>query len=207
MQLWSLAWDAIFITYSDIVKYWFLKTLNFRTSHISNQPFVSQTVHFYPLFVEMPDLSTHSGFHRIFALGFFAYLFSHYIPRWTIITVATVPSTATVCKFESRLELWPGYATSIMPYETDVLLSADVSHKVLRQTTVLEYLYDLYRTESRDFHGTAVKKLVGQIILTRYNYWFKCTLNTSCFQIYSIIKINDNCSFSKSHEFFWLLWT
>ncbi|XP_020631825.1 piwi-like protein 1 isoform X2 [Orbicella faveolata] len=69
-----------------------------------------------------------------------------------------------------KLELWPGYTTSIMPYETEVLLSADVSHKVLRQTTVLEYLYELYNTvNQRDFHSTATKKLVGQIILTRYN--------------------------------------
>ncbi|XP_068681290.1 piwi-like protein 1 [Montipora foliosa] len=68
-----------------------------------------------------------------------------------------------------RLELWPGYTTSIMPYETDVLLSADVSHKVLRQSTVLEYLYDLYGSTKKDFHGEACKKLIGQIILTRYN--------------------------------------
>lgn len=73
-------------------------------------------------------------------------------------------------KIEPRLELWPGYTTSIMPYETEVLLSADVSHKVLRQTTVLEYLYELYNTvNQRDFHSTATKKLVGQIILTRYS--------------------------------------
>lgn len=72
------------------------------------------------------------------------------------------------------LELWPGYSTSILPYETDFLLSADVSHKVLRTTTVLEYLYELYERHERmgrkgDFHGEATKKLVGQIVLTRYN--------------------------------------
>ena len=70
-----------------------------------------------------------------------------------------------------KLELWPGYATSIMPYETEVLLSADVSHKVLRTTTVLEYLYELYNGLGGrgDFHAEARKKLVGQIVLTRYN--------------------------------------
>nr|AIY62327.1 piwi [Fimbriaphyllia ancora] len=78
-----------------------------------------------------------------------------------------VGSPIMIDKF--KLELWPGYTTSILPYETDVLLSADVSHKVLRQTTVLEYLYDLYNSTRRDFHGEACKKLVGQIILTRYN--------------------------------------
>ena len=78
-----------------------------------------------------------------------------------------------------RLELWPGYTTSIMPYETEVLLSADVSHKVLRQTTVLEYLYELYNSvNQREFHSIATKKLVGQIILTRY-----CLLIADAFKV------------------------
>lgn len=69
------------------------------------------------------------------------------------------------------LQLWPGYSTSILPYETDILLSADVSHKVLRTTTVLEYLYELYERMGQrgNFHMEATKKLVGQIVLTRYN--------------------------------------
>ncbi|RMX60997.1 hypothetical protein pdam_00014203 [Pocillopora damicornis] len=69
------------------------------------------------------------------------------------------------------LQLWPGYSTSILPYETDILLSADVSHKVLRTTTVLEYLYELYECMGQrgNFHMEATKKLVGQIVLTRYN--------------------------------------
>ncbi|XP_015776705.1 PREDICTED: piwi-like protein 1 [Acropora digitifera] len=72
--------------------------------------------------------------------------------------------------FLCRLELWPGYTTSIMPYETDVLLSADVSHKVLRQTTVLEFLYELYNSgRERNFYDEACKQLIGQIVLTRYN--------------------------------------
>lgn len=56
-----------------------------------------------------------------------------------------------------------------MPYETDVLLSADVSHKVLRQTTVLEFLYELYNSgRARNFYDEACKQLIGQIVLTRY---------------------------------------
>ena len=69
-----------------------------------------------------------------------------------------------------RLELWPGYTTSILQYETDILLSADVSHKVLRQSTVLDYLYELFHTK-KDFHNEATKKVVGQIVLTRYWSW------------------------------------
>lgn len=69
-----------------------------------------------------------------------------------------------------RLELWPGYTTSILQYETDILLSADVSHKVLRQSTVLDYLYELYNTK-KDFYNEATKRVVGQIVLTRYWSW------------------------------------
>ncbi|KAK2562296.1 Piwi-like protein 1 [Acropora cervicornis] len=79
-----------------------------------------------------------------------------------------------------RLELWPGYTTSIMPYETDVLLSADVSHKVLRQTTVLEFLYELYNSgRARNFYDEACKQLIGQIVLTRYRRLYSHFLSLS----------------------------
>ena len=82
--------------------------------------------------------------------------------------------------FLFRLELWPGYTTSIMPYETDVLLSADVSHKVLRQTTVLEFLYELYNSgRARNFYDEACKQLIGQIVLTRYRRLYSHFLSLS----------------------------
>lgn len=76
--------------------------------------------------------------------------------------------------------MWPGYTTSIMPYETDVLLSADVSHKVLRQTTVLEFLYELYNSgRARNFYDEACKQLIGQIVLTRYRRLYSHFLSLS----------------------------
>ncbi|KXJ16819.1 Piwi-like protein 1 [Exaiptasia diaphana] len=68
-----------------------------------------------------------------------------------------------------NLEIWPGYSTSILKHECGVLLGADVSHKVLRKETVLAFLYDLYKSNQRNFHEIAAKKLVGEIVLTRYN--------------------------------------
>ncbi|XP_077995960.1 piwi-like protein 1 [Glandiceps talaboti] len=68
-----------------------------------------------------------------------------------------------------KLELWPGFSSSILQYETNVMLCADVSHKVLRQDTVLELLYAMNAESSRDFYDHATKKLVGEIVLTRYN--------------------------------------
>lgn len=67
-----------------------------------------------------------------------------------------------------------------MPYETDVLLSADVSHKVLRQTTVLEFLYELYNSgRARNFYDEACKQLIGQIVLTRYRRLYSHFLSLS----------------------------
>ena len=66
----------------------------------------------------------------------------------------------------TRLELWPGFITSILQYETNVMLCADISHKILRTDTVYDYLNDLFQT-SRNFHDQAEKTLVGEIVLTR----------------------------------------
>lgn len=50
---------------------------------------------------------------------------------------------------EYRLELWPGYITSIARYERDIYLQAEISYKVLRKDTA----YDLIRecSRGRDF--------------------------------------------------------
>eukprot|EP00795_Rhopilema_esculentum_P015072 gene15072-6238_t len=71
---------------------------------------------------------------------------------------------------QHRLQLWPGYNTSILRFDAGVLLNIDVSHKVMRLDTVLDILTELYSQvgESR-FHNIATKKLVGETVLTRYN--------------------------------------
>uniref|UniRef100_A0A4W3IZG4 Piwi-like RNA-mediated gene silencing 1 n=1 Tax=Callorhinchus milii TaxID=7868 RepID=A0A4W3IZG4_CALMI len=66
--------------------------------------------------------------------------------------------------------VWPGYTTSILQYESSVMLCADVSHKILRSETVLDVMYQLYEQfgEYR-FQEACSKELVGVIVLTRYN--------------------------------------
>ncbi|XP_065831086.1 piwi-like protein 1 isoform X3 [Oscarella lobularis] len=71
-----------------------------------------------------------------------------------------------------KLEVWPGYSTSILQYEENVLLCADVQHKVVRCDTVLDVLYDLgtkAKERRLDFHELAMKELIGTSVLTRYN--------------------------------------
>ncbi|XP_042319601.1 LOW QUALITY PROTEIN: piwi-like protein 1 [Sceloporus undulatus] len=69
-----------------------------------------------------------------------------------------------------RLMIWPGFTTSILQYETSIMLCTDVSHKVLRSETVLDFMYSLYeQVEEQRFREACEKELVGLIVLTRYN--------------------------------------
>nr|UAT11568.1 Piwi-like RNA-mediated gene silencing 1 [Cynops orientalis] len=69
-----------------------------------------------------------------------------------------------------RLMVWPGFTTSILQYETNIMLCTDVSHKVLRSETVLDFMYSMFeQVEERRFQEMCAKELIGLIILTKYN--------------------------------------
>ncbi|KAG8597458.1 hypothetical protein GDO81_002286 [Engystomops pustulosus] len=69
-----------------------------------------------------------------------------------------------------NLTVWPGFTTSILQYETSIMLCIDVSHKVLRSETVLDVMYNLHsKVGPHYFHDACSKELVGQIVLTKYN--------------------------------------
>jgi len=70
---------------------------------------------------------------------------------------------------QHRLELWPGYITSIQAYEGGVMLLADVSHRLLRTDTVLTFMYDIIQKNPNNFQAEVTKQLVGNVVLTRYN--------------------------------------
>ncbi|KAL2806945.1 piwi-like protein 4 [Daubentonia madagascariensis] len=71
---------------------------------------------------------------------------------------------------QHKLSLWPGFAISVSQFESGLLVSADVSYKVLRDETVLEFMTALcYKTGSSCFIETCEKQLTGLIVLTRYN--------------------------------------
>ncbi|XP_061484783.1 piwi-like protein 4 isoform X2 [Rhineura floridana] len=71
---------------------------------------------------------------------------------------------------QHKLTLWPGFAMSVGQFENTVMLCADVSHKVLRNENVLEFMTSLYESVDKAcFAETCEKELVGLIVLTRYN--------------------------------------
>uniref|UniRef100_A0AAQ4QE31 Piwi like RNA-mediated silencing 1 n=1 Tax=Gasterosteus aculeatus aculeatus TaxID=481459 RepID=A0AAQ4QE31_GASAC len=68
------------------------------------------------------------------------------------------------------LTIWPGYTTTILKYETSIMLCTDVSHKVLRSETVLDFMANLrQKCGNQRFPEICAKELVGLIVLTKYN--------------------------------------
>ncbi|KAM5181485.1 piwi-like protein 4 [Mantella aurantiaca] len=71
---------------------------------------------------------------------------------------------------QHKLTLWPGFSTSITQLESQLTLSADISHKVLRNETVLSIMNDLYtRVPEERLAEACEKEFLGMVVLTRYN--------------------------------------
>lgn len=68
---------------------------------------------------------------------------------------------------EGKLELWPGYLTSIRTYENDkVLLCAEIIHKFMRNETI----YEIARTcmRDKDWQDKLRREIIGTTVLTDY---------------------------------------
>nr|AID66627.1 Piwil2 [Monopterus albus] len=68
-----------------------------------------------------------------------------------------------------RLQIWPGYSTGIQCTDGGLYLCVDVSHKVLRNDSVMDVMNVLYQQSKQNFRDECSKELVGSIIITRYN--------------------------------------
>ncbi|XP_076435020.1 piwi-like protein 1 [Babylonia areolata] len=73
---------------------------------------------------------------------------------------------------EHGLEVMSGFQTSILRYESDILLDIDVAHKILRQQTVLDHMSRIQqecRGDERLTQKRIEKEIIGAIVMTRYN--------------------------------------
>ncbi|KAK2837637.1 hypothetical protein Q5P01_014849 [Channa striata] len=68
-----------------------------------------------------------------------------------------------------RLQVWPGYSTSIKRTDGGLYLCVDVSHKVLWNDSVLDVMNTLYQESKENFKDECTKELIGCIVITRYN--------------------------------------
>nr|UJZ92587.1 piwi-like protein Siwi [Scaphoideus titanus] len=70
---------------------------------------------------------------------------------------------------EYCLELWPGYKTTIRQHEKEVLMCAEITHKVMRTDTCFHLLSNIIKENPRDFKNEFTKNVVGSVVLTDYN--------------------------------------
>ena len=69
----------------------------------------------------------------------------------------------------NRLEIWPGFSTSINIFEKNIMLQTDISHKILRCDTVLSNIYVIIQRNRSGFKQEVAKRIIGQIVLTRFS--------------------------------------
>ncbi|XP_014222980.1 piwi-like protein Ago3 isoform X2 [Trichogramma pretiosum] len=70
---------------------------------------------------------------------------------------------------QHRLEVWPGYITSINEFEGGLKLNLDAIHRVMRLDTVRDLMTDMYKRNPNDFKKAVANEMIGASVLTRYN--------------------------------------
>ncbi|XP_058798402.1 piwi-like protein Siwi [Phymastichus coffea] len=70
---------------------------------------------------------------------------------------------------EFKFELWPGYITSIRQHEQSILMCAEISHKVMRDETLLEVLVECLDKNRSNYQRLYQNRVLGCVVLTAYN--------------------------------------
>ncbi|XP_034048599.1 piwi-like protein 1 [Thalassophryne amazonica] len=71
---------------------------------------------------------------------------------------------------QHKLTIWSGFSTAILEFETSIMLTTDVTHKVLRSETVLDIMCNLRQQfGNQRFAEVCTKELIGVTVLTKYN--------------------------------------
>lgn len=68
-----------------------------------------------------------------------------------------------------KLELWPGYITSIRQHERDILMCAEITNKVMRLDTLLDILNSCYQENPERYRENFANNVIGTVVLTQYN--------------------------------------
>ena len=61
-----------------------------------------------------------------------------------------------------KMELWPGYTTSFRQHEADILLCAEIAHKVMRTETLYMILQKCVQ-EARNYQDSFKKEVIGNL--------------------------------------------
>lgn len=85
------------------------------------------------------------------------------------LTVAKVYLFLQIDIHRHRLQLWPGYLTSIRQHETHIMMCAEITHKVMRLDTMLDLLVQVRDQAGRNFQEEFKNRALGLVVLTDYN--------------------------------------
>lgn len=50
-----------------------------------------------------------------------------------------------------KLEIWPGFITSIRQHERDIMMCSEISHKIMRNEKVLDILLNCLRKDRKEY--------------------------------------------------------
>lgn len=70
---------------------------------------------------------------------------------------------------EHRMELWPGYITSIRQHENAIMMCVEITHKVMRHDTVLQLLSECVQEDRANYKRVFQSRIIGSVVLTEYN--------------------------------------
>ncbi|KAL1117937.1 hypothetical protein AAG570_004251, partial [Ranatra chinensis] len=70
---------------------------------------------------------------------------------------------------EYKMELWPGYLTSIRQHEDSILMCAEITHKVMRRETVFDLLNECVARNRGEWKNIFQQAIIGTVVLTEYN--------------------------------------
>lgn len=73
-----------------------------------------------------------------------------------------------------KLQLWPGFQTTIQNYRNDILVNCDVIHKAMRTDTVYSIMVECHAKDHNDFENSFKQQILGKTVLTDYNNQTYC---------------------------------
>lgn len=70
---------------------------------------------------------------------------------------------------EFKLQLWPGYSTSIRQHEANLLMNSEIKFKLMRDETLLDIMIRCHNDNRQNWQEAFTREILGSIVLTRYN--------------------------------------
>lgn len=68
-----------------------------------------------------------------------------------------------------RLQIWPGYESTIGIFDSGLMLRAEVTTKIMRQDTVLNFFEECYHKDKINYMDLFKAGILGTIVITTYN--------------------------------------